>query len=170
MRLSENSHCRLQEFFRFYLKNERFELPKIQFHTGKIAARLTQTISVHGITLGSNVLILPALVTFNRENQKKLPEDLLVHEIMHVIQYREKGFARFLYQYSKSYWNNLRKIGEYDFAARRRAYLDIPFEIEAREAATEYLKWKEAQKRIAQAQIRNKTNDETPANVRRRFN
>jgi hypothetical protein len=93
---------------------------------------------------------LPALITLNRKNQKKIPEDLLVHEIMHVIQYREKGFARFLYQYLKSYWINLRKIGEYDFAARRWAYLNIPFEIEAREAAEEYLKWKEEQKRILQ--------------------
>lgn len=150
MRLSENSHRRLEEFFRFYLKNERFELPQIQFYTGKFAARLTETISVHGITLGRNVLILPALITLNRKNQKKIPEDLLVHEVMHVIQYREKGFARFLYQYLKSYWSNLRKIGEYDFAARRRAYLNIPFEIEAREAAEEYLKWKEEQKRILQ--------------------
>ncbi len=138
----------MEEFFRFYLKNERFKLPKIQFYTGKFAARLTKTISVHGITLGRNVLILPTLITYNRKNQKKLPEDLLVHEIMHVIQYREKGFARFLCQYSKSYWDNLRKIGEWDFSARRRAYLNIPFEIEAREAAEEYLKWKEKQKRI----------------------
>ncbi|HEX8637881.1 MAG TPA: hypothetical protein VF692_07465, partial [Pyrinomonadaceae bacterium] len=106
---------------------------------------LTRAISVNGITFGGKVLIMPALVSLNRKNQKKLPDDLIVHEIMHVIQYAEQGFAKFLYRYLKFYWVNLRKTGEWNFAARRRAYLEIPFEIEARAAAAEYLKWKEEQ-------------------------
>lgn len=151
MKLSENSHRRLEEFFRVFLKNERFELPKIEFYAGKFAAQLTHIIGVHGITLGRSVIILPSLVSLNRKNQKKLPEDLIVHEIMHVIQYRNLGHARFLYQYLKFYWTNLRQTGEWNFAARRRAYLDIPFEIEARAAAEEYLRWKEEQKSAARS-------------------
>lgn len=146
MKLSESSHRRLEDFFRVYLENESFTLPKVHFYTGKFTAFLTRMISVNGITFGRKVLIMPALVSLNQKNQKKLPDDLIVHEIMHVIQYSEQGFLKFLYQYLKSYWDNLRKIGEWNFAARRRAYLDIPFEIEAREAADEYLKWKEKQK------------------------
>lgn len=150
MKLSENSHRRLERFFRFYLADDSFNLPTVHFHTGKLTTLLTQIIRVNGITFGRNVLIMSALVSLNRKNQKKIPEDLIVHEIMHVIQYRKKGFAKFLYQYLKFYWINLRKTGEWNFAARRRAYLDIPFEIEAREAAEEYLKWKDEQARAAQ--------------------
>ena len=69
---------------------------------------------------------------------------------MHVIQYAEKGFAKFLYQYLKFYFINLRKTGEWNFAARRRAYLEIPFEIEARAAADEYLKWKQERQSAVQ--------------------
>lgn len=146
MQLSENSHRRLEEFFRFYFGDDKFKLPTVHFYTGKFTALLTRAISVNGITFGEKVLIMPALVSFNRENQKKLPDDLIVHEIMHVIQYANLGWAKFLYRYLKYYWINLRKTGEWNFAARRRAYLGIPFEVEAREAADEYLKWKEKRK------------------------
>jgi hypothetical protein len=150
MRLSENSHRRLEDFFRFYLKNDAFKLPTVHFYTGKFTALLTRAINVNGITFGGKILIMPALVSLNRKNQKKLPDDLIVHEIMHVIQYANQGFIKFLYRYLKYYWINLRKTGEWNLAARRKAYLEIPFEIEAREAADEYLKWKEKQKRAVQ--------------------
>ena len=148
MKLADSSHRRLEGFFRYYFADDNFKLPAVHFYTGKLTALLTRAISVNGITFGGKVLIMPALVSRNRKNQKTLPDDLIVHEIMHVIQYAEKGFIKFLYLYLKIYWINLRKTREWNFGARRRAYLEIPFEIEAREAANEYLIWKEKQKSI----------------------
>jgi hypothetical protein len=148
MQLSENSHRLIEEFFRFYLKNDAFKLPAVHFYTGKPTALITRAISVNGITFGKKILIMPALVSLNSKNQKKLPDELIVHEIMHVIQYANLGILKFLYRYLKFYWINLRKTGEWNFGARRRAYLDIPFEIEARDAADEYLKWKEKRKTL----------------------
>lgn len=86
---------------------------------------------------------MPKFVSRNRKNQKKLPEDLIVHEITHVIQYKKAGFGKFFYIYLRDYWRNLRKKRKWDSASRRNAYLEIPFEIEAREAAQKFLEWNE---------------------------
>ncbi|MBA2736997.1 MAG: hypothetical protein H0U50_09460 [Pyrinomonadaceae bacterium] len=89
---------------------------------------------------------MPKLISLNRKRQKKLPEELVVHEIMHVIQYKKAGFGKFLYKYLRDYWSNLRKKRKWDSASRRNAYLEIPFEIEAREAAKRFLEWSEKRK------------------------
>jgi uncharacterized protein DUF4157 len=53
---------------------------------------------------------------------------LLAHEIAHCLQYRKHGTWRFRGRYLSSYFKNrLRGM------SRREAYLNIPFEIEARE-------------------------------------
>jgi hypothetical protein len=143
MKLSRNSHHKLEIFFRDFLLDESFTLPLVYFHTGKISKIFTLFLNINGITIGRRVFILPKLVSLNRKNQKKLPEDLIVHEIMHVIQYKNAGFLKFFYKYLRDYWRNLRKNGKWDSASRRQAYLDIPFEIEARRAAQKYLEWRE---------------------------
>ncbi len=65
---------------------------------------------------------------------------------MHVIQYKKVGFVKFLYKYLRDYWVNLRKKEKWNAASRRTAYLEIPFEIEARDAAQKFLEWKEKRK------------------------
>ena len=143
MKLSESSHRLVENFFRDYFRDESFILPKIHFYTGKTSAFFTQISKSNGITFGKRIFIMPPLLTLNAKNHKKLPEDLVVHEIMHVIQYQKKGFLKFLYVYLRDYRENLRLYEKWDADSRRQAYLNIPFEIEAREAAKDFLEWKE---------------------------
>ena len=52
---------------------------------------------------------------------------LLAHELVHVRQYRELGFSRFLFLYVEEYFGN-RRVG----LCHREAYLELSFEKEAR--------------------------------------
>jgi Domain of unknown function (DUF4157) len=53
---------------------------------------------------------------------------LLAHEIAHCLQYRKHGTWRFRARYLAAYFKN-----RFRGMTRREAYLNIPFEIEARE-------------------------------------
>ena len=77
----------------------------------------------------------------NRANKLKLPEALVAHEITHTLQYRREGFAVFFYKYLTSFWRNLQKKKSWDIDSRQEAYLEIPFEIEAREVAERFVEW-----------------------------
>ena len=109
MKLSEKSHQKIEEFFRDYLKNDEFKLPEVRFYGGKLTRFLTSAMKIEGITIGKRVYIFPE--NFWRcENQKlRLDEELVVHEITHVLQYRREGFFGFLKLYFKSYYGNLRQ-------------------------------------------------------------
>jgi hypothetical protein len=141
MKLADTSQQRLEAFFREYLDDANFRLPKMNFYAGEFTRVLTNIISVHGITLGRRIFITPKLLSLNQNNLLKLPEDLIAHETAHAIQYRREGFIRFLYRYLTDYWSNLRAKKKWDAAARHEAYLEIPFEIEARQAAARFVEW-----------------------------
>ncbi|MGH9841175.1 MAG: eCIS core domain-containing protein [Blastocatellia bacterium] len=66
---------------------------------------------------------------------------LLAHEVVHCRQYRRLGAWRFRYRYLLSYFKNrLRGM------SRKEAYLNVPFEIEAREIEAQvYLALKRVQ-------------------------
>lgn len=145
MKLADTSHQRLEAFFREYLDDADFRLPAVNLYAGKLTNILTNLISVHGITFGKRIFITPKLLSFNRNNFLKLPEDLIAHEITHAVQYRRNGFVRFFYEYLSSYWRNLRAKKRWDAAARYEAYLEIPFEIEARRAAARFVEWNKFQ-------------------------
>ena len=93
---------------------------------------------IQGITIGTRIFILPELVSLNSKDKPSLPESLVAHEIAHVLQYKREGFFKFLYKYLRDYRNNLKKEAKLNFESRHRAYLNIPFEIEAREAAESF--------------------------------
>lgn len=81
-----------------------------------------------GMTLGRFVLLTrddPADRTGERE--------LIAHELVHVLQYGEMGMPRFLWRYAAAYLRNLRRL-----RSHREAYLAIPVEEEAREAASRW--------------------------------
>lgn len=141
MKLADTSHQRLEAFFREYLDDADFRLPAVNLYAGKLTNILTNLISVHGIAFGKRIFIAPKLLSFNRNNFLKLPEDLIAHEITHAVQYRHNGFVRFFYEYLSNYWRNLRAKKIWDAAARHEAYLEIPFEIEARRAAARFVEW-----------------------------
>lgn len=144
MKLAETSHRKLESFFREYLNEENFRLPVIHFYIGKPTNFLTALISVHGITFGRRIFIAPKFLSLNQNKLLKLPEELVVHEITHALQYKREGFVRFFYKYLTSFWRNLKKKEKWDGDSRQEAYLDIPFEIEARAAAAKFVKWNEA--------------------------
>ena len=59
--------------------------------------------------------------------------ELLAHELVHAAQYAEQGTLRFLWRYVVAYLRNLRRLRRH-----RHAYLAIPVEQEAREAAARW--------------------------------
>ena len=142
MKLAESSHQKLEAFFREYLNDEEFHLPQIYFYVGKFTNLLTAIISVHGITFGRRIFIAPKLLSFNQNNLLNLPENLVAHEIAHVLQYGREGSLKFFYKYLTSFWRNLRKRRKWDAVSRQNAYLEIPFEVEARRVAAKFVEWR----------------------------
>ena len=141
MKLAKSSHQKLETFFREYLNDESFRLPAIHFYVGKFTRVFTAIVKVHGITFGRRIYIMPSFVGLNRANKLKLPEGLVAHEITHTLQYKREGFVKFFYKYLTSFWRNLRKMKSWDIISRQEAYLEIPFEIEAREVAERFVEW-----------------------------
>jgi len=146
MRLSEQSHKKIEDFFREYLDNEDFRLPEVRFYGGKFTHYLTSVLKIEGLAVGRRIYIFPENFWISENRKLRLDEQLVVHEITHVLQYRREGFFRFLRLYFKSYYANLRKKKRRDFSARTEAYLEISFEIEARQAASNYAAWSKNRK------------------------
>lgn len=146
MKLATSSHQKLELFFREYLNDESFRLPQVNFYVGNITRFVTNIIKVHGITFGRSIFILPTFLITNQKNLLTLPEKLVAHEVAHVLQYRREGFIRFFYKYVTNFWKNLRTKKKWDVLSRQEAYLEIPFEIEAREVAEKFVEWNKSEK------------------------
>ncbi|MDQ3321313.1 MAG: hypothetical protein M3525_02460 [Acidobacteriota bacterium] len=130
------------------MADEQFQMPKVYFYAGKFSRLLTKILKIHGITIGGSVFVTPKFISIEN-NCCKIHVELAAHEIAHVLQYKREGFIRFLYEYLKSYRQNLKKKKTRDKVSRRQAYLEIPFEIEAREVAAKFMEWNEKnEKRI----------------------
>lgn len=149
MKLAEESRGKLEEFFREFLADDDFRLPAIYFHAGRLSELLTRSLKIHGITIGKNIFVTPEFIfaANDQSRKKKIHVELAAHEIAHVLQYEREGFARFFYKYFKSYFDNLRGQKNWNGEARRRAYLNIPFEIEARETAAKFVVWNKNRRR-----------------------
>ncbi len=141
MKLSERSKRKLEEFFREYFDDPQINLPTIHVHCGKFAGIVTRVLKIHGITIGKHILVFPGVVYPNSESNSAISENLLSHEITHVLQYQRQGFFGFLLKYFAGYLRNLRTKKKWDFQTRMTAYYEIPHEIEARECADAYEKW-----------------------------
>jgi hypothetical protein len=146
MKLSEKSHQKIEEFFREYLADESFRLPEIRFYGGRFTRYLTSSLKIEGLAVGRRIYIFPENFWLSENRKLRLDEELVVHEITHVLQYAREGFFRFLRLYIKSYYANLRKKEKRDLYARAEAYFEIPFEIEARQAASKFTAWSKNRK------------------------
>lgn len=146
MKLSEKSHKKIEEFFREHLADENFRLPEIYFYGGKFTHFLTSRLKIEGITIGRRIYVFPENFRVCENQKIWLDEKLVVHEITHVLQYRREGFFKFLWQYRKSYYANLRDKKNRDSYARSQAYYEIPFEIEARQTASKFAVWSKNRK------------------------
>lgn len=147
MKLSDSSRQNLEEFFREYLQDENFNLPEIYLYAGKFTRILTKLINVHGLAVGRRIYIAPHFVSLNSKNLKYLPADLAAHEIAHTLQYKREGLIKFLYKYVSEYRKNLQKFDEQNARTKQQAYLDISFEIEAREVAAKFIEWRKNKRR-----------------------
>ena len=146
MKLAEKSHRKIEEFFRAELADADFRLPEIYFYGGRFTHYLTSLLKIEGITIGRRIYIFPAKFWVSETQKLRLGEELVVHEITHVLQYRREGFFKFLWLYLKSYAANLRRKKSWDFYARAEAYFEIPFEIEARACASKFVQWSKNRK------------------------
>jgi Domain of unknown function (DUF4157) len=76
-----------------------------------------------GMTVGRFVLL-------RSDDDHSGQRELLAHELVHVRQYAEVGFVRFLLRYFRDYLRELMRLRRH-----RCAYLAIPSEVEARAEA-----------------------------------
>ena len=135
MRLADESHNKVEQFFREARRDPRLTLPPVYVHGGLFAGLLTWVVGgMSGITFGRHVFVRPSLVGRDAAGRARVPARLLVHEAAHVLQYEERGFVRFLFDYLLDYLRQLRAGGRWDAQGRMAAYLAIEDEREARSA------------------------------------
>ncbi|HEX8336964.1 MAG TPA: DUF4157 domain-containing protein [Pyrinomonadaceae bacterium] len=139
MRLSDESHSHVEQFFRAHTGDAGLVLPRIHFHGGASARLLMLSAGMGAMTLGRHVFVRPGLFRRDVRGRLTLPGWLVVHEAAHVLQYAEKGFARFLLGYLGGYWRALRGGRRWDAAGRMAAYMAIQEERAARAAEHAYV-------------------------------
>ncbi|MCA1636538.1 MAG: DUF4157 domain-containing protein [Acidobacteria bacterium] len=142
MKLSPAAHDEVESFLKGHLGDSGLRLPRFSVHVGWPARLLMKVVRMGAITFGRHVFISPRLVERDESGRARLPGWLLVHEAAHVLQYRERGFAGFLYFYLRGYWRALRAGHGWGAEARMLAYLSIPHEREARRAEHAYVEEK----------------------------
>jgi hypothetical protein len=142
MRLAEESHARLERFFRWHERDEKLRLPVMFVHAGFLSHHLTRVLRIEAITIGRHIFVSP--VELERDERGHLPMrgGLLAHEAAHVRQFQREGLLPFLYNYLREYLTFLYRIGKLDATARRLAYEQITHEQEAREVEAAYLEWR----------------------------
>jgi hypothetical protein len=139
MRLSEESHREVEEFFRKHEGRPGLVLPTVYVYAGLLARLLTEPARVGAITFGRRVFVRPSLIKRDSSGRASVPAWLLVHEAAHVLQYEECGFVGFLVGYLRSYVRGLEEGEGLNAAARNAAYLAIPEERAARAAEHAYV-------------------------------
>lgn len=141
MLLSVDSRKKFEDFLREN-SAEVVVVPKVKIYSGKIAGFLTKTLKTDGITFGRRVFVRPNFVWRDENSRLCCSIYLLPHEMAHVLQYQKYGRLKFLYFYLRDFWRALRTKKKWDFQARHEAYLEIPFEVEARKFSEDYLSWR----------------------------
>lgn len=86
---------------------------------------------IRGVTQGKLIMVDPKFLTGDRDRLARL----VVHELVHVRQFKERGYIPFMAGYV---FQNLR--GRLGGKTAREAYLDIPAEREARAVAKKFAK------------------------------
>jgi hypothetical protein len=138
MKLSGESREQIESFLREKFGDDALCLPPTSIYVGWFARSLMRMLGMGAITFGRRVFVARSLVGRNGEGEVNVPGWLLVHEMVHVMQYEKKGFVRFFYSYLNGYWRALREGGSWDKAGRMRAYFAIAEEREAREVEDAY--------------------------------
>jgi hypothetical protein len=141
MKLSPATHQTYEIFFRQFFADDSLRLPASRVYAKRGASLVTRLLRVDGITLGRYIFIKPCLAEYISPDALKISRNLLAHELTHVVQYQKLGFFGFLSGYVREYFQGLRRRKRYSLKARREAYWEISHEIEARQAAAEFIAW-----------------------------
>ena len=146
VRLSAESHRKVEEFFRDFRGEPGLRLPPIKVYAGGFSRLLLDSIGMGAITFGRRVFVAPRMTVRDGRGRRAVHGWLLVHEAAHVLQYEEAGFVKFLLGYLRDYWRGLPAGAKWRLSgpARLAAYLTIPAEQEAREAEHAYRSLQEA--------------------------
>ena len=142
MKLSASSRAELEEFFRELRGEEDFRLPPVKVYAGRAVGWLTRRAQIDAITLGRRVLVAPRHVRRAGGGARAVAGRLLAHEVAHLLQAERAGLLPFLLAYLREYWGGMRRAAKWDAAAHWRAYSEISFEREAREAERAYEAWR----------------------------
>jgi hypothetical protein len=142
MRLAEESHARLEQFFRWYERDERLRLPVVSIHAGLLSHGLTRVLRIAGITIGRHVFVSRESLKRDPLGQLTIHALLMVHEAAHIRQFQQAGLLPFISGYVWEYLTFLCRSGKFDAEARRVAYEQITREREARQAEAAYLEWR----------------------------
>jgi hypothetical protein len=129
--ISEAFRQHLEEFFKEFYQDDSFSLPLIKVHHGPLSALLTKLLNIGALTLRDHIFVSSPTVSAS----------LIVHEIVHVLQYRRVGTIRFLARYLKDYLSGMEVSRCYRSDIRMNAYYSIPWECDARAAEVAYLRW-----------------------------
>lgn len=95
----------------------------------ELAARV-RVVQVPVLPPGAAGMTLGRFVFLRSDSDRSGRRELLAHELVHVRQFDEHGTVGFLRHYLAQYATSLRTHRRH-----RRAYLEMPFEIEARDEA-----------------------------------
>ena len=139
MRLSDESHAKVERFFREHRREPGLALPPVFVHGGLVGWLLKKFARLGAITFGRHVFVSPSVISRGTNGRAEMPGWLLVHEAAHVLQYEEKGYARFFRDYLRGYWRGLLASGSWGSKGRTAAYLAIAEELEASAAARAYV-------------------------------
>ncbi len=138
MKLSPEAHVEVESFLREHTGETELSLPRFSIHAGRGAGLVMWFVRMGAITLGRHVFVSPPLVRRDSAGRVSLAGRLVVHEAVHVLQYAERGFVRFLFKYLLGYVRALKHVPGWNAAARMAAYLEIAEEREARAAEHAY--------------------------------
>jgi hypothetical protein len=141
MKLSPATHRKFEVFFRQFFADENLRLPASRIYAKRGAWLLTRLLRVDGITLGRYIFIKPRLAEYISPDALKISRNLLAHELTHVVQYQKFGIFGFLRGYIQEYFCGIQRRKKFSPRARLEAYWEISHEIEARQAAAEFIEW-----------------------------
>ena len=142
MRLAEESHARLEQFFRWFAHDETLRIPAVSIHAGCLSHGLTKVLRIGAITIGGHIFVSHDFLERDTRGQLTIQGRLLAHEAAHVRQFQQAGFLPFLSDYLREYLTFLFRIRKFNAQARRVAYKRITRERESRAVEFAYLEWR----------------------------
>ena len=101
-------------------------------HVWPVVVDRARILPVPFLTPGTSGMTLGSLILMRRSRLDD--KQLLAHELVHVEQYQRYGWIGFLARYLSAYVAGLVRL-----RSHRQAYEAIPFEVEARERAREFM-------------------------------